>query len=84
MESKQLLALESFDCGDTFNRTSMESKLSDLVPKGYSEDAFNRTSMESKLIEVIENHIGSPTFNRTSMESKRAFGLILVYATLFF
>ena len=48
--SKALIKFIVYEFGDTFNRTSMESKLSGIVAKTSStaEHTFNRTSMESK------------------------------------
>ncbi len=72
MESKHVRALWHAYHDDTFNRTSMESKLGGDESGGYRFWTFNRTSMESKQLsrEPITRTRGSP-FNRTSMESKR-------------
>ena len=57
----------------TFNRTSMESKLNSTPGMSRKKFTFNRTSMESKLLVSHSFLIGSKTFNRTSMESKRRY-----------
>ena len=62
-----------------FNRTSMESKLVQVVHFGVEGFAFNRTSMESKQMKLTQHLRTKITFNRTSMESK----LTLEYTTRF-
>ena len=55
----------------SFNRTSMESKLSSESLFSSALGTFNRTSMESKLWTTIDNEATDrKPFNRTSLESK--------------
>ena len=55
----------------SFNRTSLELKLTHLVASRQSRLAFNRTSLELKLSRQDGYQDSAVTFNRTSLELKR-------------
>ena len=82
MESKRFrLIVNELKMEETFNRTSMESKLFSSVRISTPENTFNRTSMESKPVRVkgvcIPNKLLiEPVWNRNRAKVQLTFSCI--------